>query len=249
MANPHAIPITLSEADRSQFQGWVRRRKTGQALATRARIALPARPAPVKRAERPPGAALVLFVDQLEELFTIVAARYRGAFIRLLALAAGDPRLRVLATLRADFLPQCAAEPALATLLQGGAFVLGPPGPEALLDMIRRPAERAGLDLEEGLAGVILRDAGGDPGEALPLVAFCLEELYRRTAPEHRLTHGAYRAMGGLRGAISRRADALLEEFRKAERAELGAVLPQVSMLLVSPPKRLDENSPNRLVL
>src|SRR5829696_1725412 len=40
MANPHAIPITLSQADRSQLQGWVRRRKTGQALATRARIAL-----------------------------------------------------------------------------------------------------------------------------------------------------------------------------------------------------------------
>ena len=33
MANPHAIPITLSEADRGRLQGWVRRRKTGQALA------------------------------------------------------------------------------------------------------------------------------------------------------------------------------------------------------------------------
>src|SRR5215208_2697859 len=40
MANPHAIPIVLSEADRGQLQGWVRRRKTGQALATRARIVL-----------------------------------------------------------------------------------------------------------------------------------------------------------------------------------------------------------------
>ena len=40
MANPHAIPITLSDADRGQLQGWVRRRKTGQALATRARIVL-----------------------------------------------------------------------------------------------------------------------------------------------------------------------------------------------------------------
>ncbi len=29
MANPHAIPITLSDADRGQLQGWVRRRKTG----------------------------------------------------------------------------------------------------------------------------------------------------------------------------------------------------------------------------
>ena len=40
MANPHAVPITPFEADRSQLQGWIRRRKTGQALATRARIVL-----------------------------------------------------------------------------------------------------------------------------------------------------------------------------------------------------------------
>src|SRR3712207_9433174 len=40
MANPHAIPIDLSASDRAQLQGWVRRRKTGQALATRARIVL-----------------------------------------------------------------------------------------------------------------------------------------------------------------------------------------------------------------
>src|SRR5215217_3551174 len=40
MANPHAIPITLSADGRARLQGWVRRRKTGQALATRARIVL-----------------------------------------------------------------------------------------------------------------------------------------------------------------------------------------------------------------
>ena len=63
-------------------------------------------------AGRRAGAALVLLVDQLEELFTLVAEKYRGAFVGLLARAADDPRLRVLATLRADFLSQCAAEPA-----------------------------------------------------------------------------------------------------------------------------------------
>ena len=40
MAYPHAIPIDLSAGDRAQLQGWARRRKTAQALATRARIAL-----------------------------------------------------------------------------------------------------------------------------------------------------------------------------------------------------------------
>ena len=30
MADPHAIPITLSDTDRGQLQGWARRRKTGR---------------------------------------------------------------------------------------------------------------------------------------------------------------------------------------------------------------------------
>ena len=71
--------------------------------------------------------------------------------IMFLAKAAGDPRLRVLATLRADFLLRCADRPALAALLQAGTFPLGAPGPAALADMIRTPAERAGLDLEDAL--------------------------------------------------------------------------------------------------
>jgi transposase len=45
MANPHAVPIALSEADHSRLQSWARRRKTGQALATRARL-VPARAEP-----------------------------------------------------------------------------------------------------------------------------------------------------------------------------------------------------------
>lgn len=40
MPKPHAIPITLSQADRATLEGWTRRRKTAQALALRARIVL-----------------------------------------------------------------------------------------------------------------------------------------------------------------------------------------------------------------
>jgi len=40
MASPHAVLISLSEADRAPLEGWTRRRKTAQALATRARIVL-----------------------------------------------------------------------------------------------------------------------------------------------------------------------------------------------------------------
>ena len=186
-------------------------------------------------ADRPAGAALVLFVDQLEELFSPKAEKHRLGFVELLAQAAADPRLRVLATLRADFLPQCVAEATLAPLLQAGTFVLAPPGPTALADLIRRPAERAGLVLKEGLVDELLRDAGGEPGEALPLMAFCLEELYRRSVfgPGHLLTLDAYRAVGGLRGAIGRRAGELLEEIKAAEGIDPDTALPQIFRALV----------------
>jgi transposase len=42
MATPRAVPITLSDADRSLLAGWARRPKTAQALAQRARIVLAA---------------------------------------------------------------------------------------------------------------------------------------------------------------------------------------------------------------
>ena len=156
--------------------------------------------------DKPNGAVLILFVDQLEELFTLAPAKYREPFANLLLRASDNAHLRVLVTLRADFLSQCVAVPALAELFQrpSATFPLGPPGPSALIDMIRRPAERAGLELEDGLADDILKDAGVNPG-SLPLVAFCLEELYRQNVSEHRLAVAAYRNLGGLRGAITRR--------------------------------------------
>ena len=40
MPSPHAIPITLSEADRAVLEGWASRRRTAQGLARRARIGL-----------------------------------------------------------------------------------------------------------------------------------------------------------------------------------------------------------------
>jgi hypothetical protein len=93
------------------------------------------------------------------------------------------------------------------------------------------------LDLEVGLADEILRDAGGDSG-ALPLVAFCLYELFRQNKDEYRFSLDAYRALGGpscsgLRGAINLRADALLEEFQSTEDADIEALLPVLFRALV----------------
>ncbi len=181
---------------------------------------------------RPLTAKLVLFVDQLEELLTLSAEEHRHAFIAFLTHATNDPRVLVLTTLRADFLPQCMAEPALTRLVQAGRFVLGPPGPAALADMIRKPADRAGIDFEDSLLDEILKDAGTDSG-ALPLVGFCLAELYQMSSPDHRLSLDAYHSLGGVRGAISRRVDILLEEFRETLNVDLDPILPELFRALV----------------
>ena len=50
---------------------------------------------------------LMLFVDQFEELFAPDTDRYRDGFIELLVEAADNGHVRILTTLRAEFLPQC----------------------------------------------------------------------------------------------------------------------------------------------
>ena len=57
------------------------------------------------RAVVPDGGELLLVIDQLEELFTLSPEAERRAFLEALshALTLPDSRLRVVATLRADF--------------------------------------------------------------------------------------------------------------------------------------------------
>ena len=56
---------------------------------------------------KPEWTELLLFIDQFEELFTLVAPEYRRAFVNLLALAAKTARVRIVVTLRADFYHRC----------------------------------------------------------------------------------------------------------------------------------------------
>ena len=56
---------------------------------------------------KPDWAELLLFIDQFEELFTLVDKKYQEPFVNLLALAAKTPRIRTVVTMRADFYHRC----------------------------------------------------------------------------------------------------------------------------------------------
>jgi formylglycine-generating enzyme required for sulfatase activity len=174
-------------------------------------------------AKQPDWAELLLFVDQFEELFSLVAEGYRAKFVELLAAVAEAPRVRTAVTMRADFYHRCLELPKLAELLREATFPLAAPGVAALHEMITRPAARAGLDFEEGLADRILGETGTDPG-TLALLAFALHELYDARTPEGKLTHAAYDAFGGVKGAISKRAETTFERLPATAQALLGAV-------------------------
>jgi formylglycine-generating enzyme required for sulfatase activity len=156
---------------------------------------------------QPDWAEILLFIDQFEELFTLVPSTYRHTFADLLSLAARSPRVRTVVTLRADFYHHCLGWPKLNELLAEGHYPLLAPKAGGLHEMITRPADRAGLRFEEGLAQRILDDTGTEPG-ALALMAFTLFELYGRSkATCGALTYAAYNAFGGVHGAIGRRAE------------------------------------------
>src|SRR5262249_27531923 len=145
-----------------------------------------------------------------------------AAFFRTLrsGLDAGGGSLLALATLRSDFLGdfQSRAE------LSGFNFANIPLGPlprERFAEVIEGPAERAGIEIEEGLVEEMVEDA--ETEHALPLLAYTLQGMYeicrRNPASPRSFTHALYHheEIGGIKGVVQRTADRI-EVPQEAER-------------------------------
>lgn len=181
-------------------------------------------------------AKLVLVIDQLEELFTIERTDpgERQRFVDLLAGLVRSGLVWIIATMRRDFWHRAGETPELVRLSEGnGRLELMPPGPAQLSQMIRRPAEEAGVNFEEeGTTHVPLNDAiaeavAREPG-GLPLLSYLLDQLYRKDVLEdhgNALTYETYKKLGGLAGAIANRAEEVLQRCTHEERDSLGSVL------------------------
>ncbi|MCC6434852.1 MAG: protein kinase [Acidimicrobiales bacterium] len=155
-------------------------------------------------------AALLLVIDQFEELFTHVEDQgERTRFLDRLthALTSEESPLRVVLTLRADFYDRPLRHPAFAALMSRSTVTITPLAADELERAITAPAERIGFEFEPGLVARVLTDVASEPG-ALPLLQYALAELF-----DHRsgrvLTNAAYEHLGGLTGALHSRADAL----------------------------------------
>ncbi|HEY8472323.1 MAG TPA: AAA family ATPase [Natronosporangium sp.] len=177
--------------------------------------------------QSPADARLVVLVDQFEQLFTAdIEESVRDRFItELRRLARGEgrpaPALVVLA-LRADFYGHALAYPALATASQAGQVVVGPMTRDQLRSVIVEPARRAGVEVEEGLVEVMLRDIAPPGGArahmagALPLLSHALLVTWQHSRGA-RLTLAGYQDSGGLRGAVAKTAERVYAELAAAD--------------------------------
>ncbi|MEU5161693.1 trypsin-like peptidase domain-containing protein [Streptomyces sp. NPDC020875] len=164
-----------------------------------------------------PGAdRLLIVVDQLEELFQRPPDAVRELADVLFAAEEPPPGVRVLSTLRADFLERVLSHPDLGPVTGRCLHALGPLGERGLREIVTTPVDTApGIRYEPHLAARVLADTGTDPG-ALPLLALTLDLLWRRQE-DGRLTHRAYDALGGVTGALGNHADRVWAEHVPAE--------------------------------
>ncbi|WP_437931546.1 protein kinase [Sorangium sp. So ce291] len=172
---------------------------------------------------------ILLFVDQFEELYTLGATpEERAAFVACLEGAADDASspLRVLLAIRSDFLDRMAEDRNLMTDVTRGLWFLPPMGREGLRDALTRPIEAAGYRFETAeMVEHMLGTLESTPSP-LPLLQFTAAKLWEaRDRARRLLTQGSYDQLGGVAGALSAHADAVLSAFSVREQRLARAVL------------------------
>jgi len=190
---------------------------------------------------------VLLYIDELEELFTLVDDdELRKSFIEAICTAADDPQepVRVVFTVRDDFLGRLAvtseAREALAhvTLVQRLES-------DALVEVLEKPIAAVGYGFEDAdLPKEMVRAVEGEPA-GLPLLQFAAQLLWEQRDTERRLLlRSAYTKMGGVEGALAKHADGVLASLSQAEVRMARAVL----LRLVTPDRRRRALARDRLL-
>jgi len=169
----------------------------------------------------------LIFIDQFEELFTISEDDKRDLFIRSLVKLSkervSDPPIRIVATMRADFLDQLDSAPAnlLARITEKHRPLITQMQSDELRLAIEQPAAHHGVVFETGLVEQIIKEVQGQAG-CLPLLQYTLDrlwetELQAATFQTRTLTISTYRQLGGVRGALQQRVDQVYSALPEAE--------------------------------
>jgi tetratricopeptide (TPR) repeat protein len=192
-------------------------------------------------------AQLVLVVDQFEELFRYVSAgpqvdriemtrRHDKAtdFVQLLLAATRslDSRIRVVITMRSDFIGDCALFQGLPEAVSQAQFLVPSLSKDQCREAIYGPIKLSGATIDSELVERMVNDASAEP-DRLPVLQHCLSRLWMRasvpaTADDaadpaqqsgRRLSLSDYKQIGGLSGALSAHANEIVDSLPGKEDA------------------------------
>ncbi|MEN8235665.1 MAG: protein kinase, partial [Actinomycetota bacterium] len=165
----------------------------------------------------PDAQAVLLIIDQFEELFTLALSEERRSFLAMLAATIRDEvsRVRIVVTMRADFFDRPLRFPDLGAALRDGTVPISAPSDTAVAEIVERPAAGVGVRFEPGLIDRVVSDVKDQPG-ALPLLEYALTELFNARETDT-LTLETYAATGGVLGALGRRAETIYQNLDAAE--------------------------------
>ena len=163
----------------------------------------------------------LVIIDQLEELLTPrTAPRDRAAFLEALDLALeAAPSLHLVVVVRSDAEARL-LDTALGPRWAAGRFAVPAMTRDELRDVIEKPAAAEVVHLESSRLVERMLDDIALVQTPLPLLSFALSELYRRCwkrwqqgERDRVLREADYDAMGGVAGALTRRATVLHDQL------------------------------------
>lgn len=174
-----------------------------------------------------------LFIDRLEVLLSspLFSEDERQQFLGVIEQLACSGRVLIFSACRNDFYPLVVNQPSLmAGKNHGSHFDLTAPTRGELMQMIRLPAVAANLtwSFDEGSAQsldeILCAEAANHP-DSLPMLQYTLQELYLQRNDEGQLQVSVYQTLGGLEGAIGKKAEALFLDLPEEHQGQLAFVL------------------------
>ncbi|MCA2667654.1 MAG: hypothetical protein IM486_08400 [Microcystis sp. M114S2] len=163
-----------------------------------------------------------IFIDQFEELFTRTPKTERDIFIKsLIKLIENENNnnlVKIVMTMRADFLDKLSPYPSLGKIHDQYSKMLTDMDESELRLAIAEPAARNGVIFEKGLINQIIADFYEQAG-SLPLLQYTLDLLWEKDHIQERvLNNKIYQEIGGVTGALEKQADKIYSQFNEQQR-------------------------------
>jgi len=173
---------------------------------------------------------VLIFIDQLEELVTLADQREVETLGAALGrICARTPGIRMLATVRSDFLARVATVPSLGDELARALYILRPMSGDKIREAVVGPAHAKGVRFETAAMVDQLTESTAKTDSGLPLLQFALTELWEARRGDV-ITEESLKNIGGVTGALARHADQVLMSLPADQRMAARRIL----MMLVT---------------